>query len=474
MKKIMFLNPPFSAKQLYGDLSEGGSELPPLGIALLAAITRKNGYETSILDAAALKLNYDKTVERILESSPDVLGITSTTLTIHNAADIARMVKEKDSRIKIVLGGPHITSCPSETMSYFSEFDVGVVGEGEITVLELFRCFKDGLDLGDCKGLVFRNNNTAVFTGRRDFVEDLDKLPLPAWDLLPDMAKYYQPAADSLNRFPATLLVTSRGCPGQCVFCENSMFGARMRGYSAEYIVNMIEHLQKNYGIRDIFFEDDNFFAFKRRTKDFCRMLKEKKIDITFSVMGRADMVNPEILRSLKEVGCWQVGFGCESGSQKILDNINKNIKVEQIERALKMSREAGLKIKGLFMIANFGETKETIEETISFIKRVPMDDFHINCFTPLPGTAAARLAAHYGRFDPDWRKANMISPDNFIPNGFTYEEVLRYHKKVYRVFYLRPRIILYYLSKMIKSKELFLKVFRGMLAFAKYTILKK
>lgn len=473
MKKIMFLNPPFSARELYGDLSEGGSELPPLGIALLAAITRKNGYQTSILDAAALKLNYDSAFKRIIEESPDVLGITSTTLTIYNAASVASMLKKRNSKIKIVIGGSHVTSCPEDTMSAFPQFDMGVVGEGEITILELLKCFENNSDLNKCRGLVFRNGSKNVCTGRREFVGDLDQLPFPAWDLLPDLTQYYQPAADSLHRSPATLLVSSRGCPGQCIFCEKSMFGSRLRSYSAEYIVSMIEYLQKNFAIRDIFFEDDNFLVFRKGIKNFCRLLKEKNIDITFSIMGRVDIVDYEILKRLKEAGCWQVNYGCESGSQKILDNINKGIKVEQIEKALKLTREAGLRIKGLFMIGNFGETEETIKETLRFIKKVPMDDFHITCFTPLPGTLAAKQANRYGKFDADWKKANMASPDNFIPHGLTHEKLLYYHKKAYRAFYLRPRIMLYYFSKMMKDKNLFLKVLRGWFSFMRYTVFK-
>lgn len=471
MKKIMFLNPPFSAGQLYGELSEGGSELPLLGIALLAAIVRDHGYRTSILDAAALRLDHDTTVEKIIAESPDVLGISSTTITIYNASHIARMLKDKGSQMKIVIGGPHVTCCPDETMSVFPEFDIGVVGEGEKTILELLKCFETNSALNNCKGLMIRHNGSIMFTGSREYVEDLDQLPFPAWDLLPDLVKYYQPAADSLYRFPATLLVTSRGCPGQCIFCEKSMFGSKIRGYSAGYIVRMIEHLQKNYRIKDIFFEDDNFFVFKKRTKEFCDLLKEKKLDISFSVMGRADNVTPEILKMLKEAGCWQVGYGCESGSQKILDNINKNITIETLENALKMTHKVGLKIKGLFMLGNPGETRESINQTLQFIKRTPLDDFHIFFFTPYPGTQAAKMANSFGVFDPDWRKANLSTPDNFIPFGFTYEELLFWHKKAYRIFYLRPKIIIYFFFKMIKDRKLLKKIIKSAVSFMKYTM---
>lgn len=472
MKKMIFLNPPFSAEELYGDLAGGGSELPPLGIVILATLTRKNGYETKIIDAAALKLNYEATVKKILEESPDILGITSTTMTIYKAAKVAGMVKERNSNIKIVVGGPHITCCPEETMNLFPEFDVGVIGEGEITLIELLKYFENGLDLSSCKGIIFRNNNSIITTGRSEFIHNLDQIPFPAWDLLPDMVKYYQPAATSLNRSPATLLVTSRGCPGKCVFCDNSMFGNKCRGHSAEYIIGMIEHLQKNYGIKDIFFEDDNFFLFKKRNKELCRLIKEKKIDISFSLMGRVDMITPDVLLMLKDAGCWQIGYGCESGSQKILDTINKGITVEQIERALDMTRKAGIRIKGLFMIGNFGESKETIEETLRFIKRVPMDDFQVNCFTPLPGTPGAKLAHKYGKYDPDWRKANIALSENFIPDGLTREELSYYRKRAYRIFYLRPRIVFYYFLKMFKDKKMFLKILKGGVSLLKYVIL--
>lgn len=473
IRKILFLNPPFLAKQLYGDLAEGGSELPPLGMALLAAITRENGYESFIIDAAALKLTYQQTVEQIIDKAPDVLGITSTTITIYNAADIAKMVKKRNPNIKIVIGGPHLSACPRETMAAFPHFDVGVVGEGDITVVELLEYFNKIRDLSGCKGLIFRKNGELILTQEREFIENLDSLPMPAWDLLPDLVKYYQPAADSLYRSPATLLITSRGCPGQCVFCDNRMFGNKLRAHSAEYVIGMIEYLQKNYGIKDIFFEDDNFLVFTQRIRDFCKLLKEKKIGLTFSVMGRVDAVTPEKLRLLKSAGCWQVGYGCESGSQIILNNINKKVTIEQIKKALRMTKEAGLKIKGLFMIGNFGETKDTIRETLDFIKRVPMDDFHINCFTPLPGAAAYKTAHEYGKFDPDWRKASMIAPDNFVPHGLTCDDLLYYHKRCYKTFYLRPRIICYYLLKMMRSRKLFFKVLKGGIAFLKYTLLK-
>lgn len=468
MKKIIFLNPTLSLGDLYNDLGESGSELPPLGISILAAITRNLGYDTSILDALALRLSKEQTVKRILDMSPDYLGITSTTMAVFNAAEIASMVKEQDRSIKVLLGGPHLTAAPLETMERFGGFDVGVFGEAEHTVVELLSHLDSGKSLGSVKGLVLKQGKGAVMTERRPYIKNLDELPMPAWDLLPDLVKYYQPAADSLYRAPASLLITSRGCPGQCVFCEKSVFGNVCRSYSAPYVIKMIKHLIDNYGIKDLFIEDDNFLVFRNRLKEICRIIVDDKIDITWSCMGRVDMVDEEVLKLAKAAGCWQVNYGCESGSQKILDILNKKVTVSQIEKAIRMTRDAGINVKGLFMLGNFGETEETIRETLDFIRRVPLTDFHMTYFTPLPGTNAWKLAPSYGTFDPDWKRINMFNADNFIPSGLTRKQLDAYYKKIWRSFYLRPRIMFYYARKM-RDPLVRKKIVKAGLAFTKF-----
>ena len=468
MPKILFLNPPLSLEELYGNLAEGGSELPPLGLAILSAVTRNSGYETKILDATALKLNYKQTVNEILKENPNYLAITSVTISIFNAANIARSVKEKNPKIITIIGGPHLTAVPEETMQKFQEFDIGVIGEAEETIVELLNSLDKKKKLNNIKGLIIRNKNKLKKTIQRPFIKNLEKLPFPAWDLLPDLLKYYQPAADSLHRSPATLLITSRGCPGQCIFCDKKVFGNLIRGYSAKYVIDMIKYLQKNYGIKDLFIEDDNFLIFKQRTKDICELIIKENIDITFSIMGRVDVIDEQILHLLKKAGCWQINYGIESGSQKILDILNKGTTVEQNKKAILLTKKAGIKVKGLFMMGNFGETKETIKETLNFIKKTPMDDFHITCYTPLPGADAWYLAQKYGEFDSDWKKVSMFKADNFIPNGFTKKQLEKYYKKAWATFYLRPRIIFYY-TKKLKDKQMRRKIIRGGLAFLKF-----
>lgn len=472
MKKILFLNPTLSLEDLYNELGESGSELPPLGISILAAITRDLNYDTSILDSIALRLNKEQTVKRILDANPDYLGITSTTMAIFNAVGIASEIKKQNKNIKIILGGPHITAAPLETMERFDCFDVGVFGEGELTIVDLLAHLDKGKKLNNVQGLVLRKGKKAFMTERRPYVKNLDELPMPAWDLLPDLVKYYQPAADSLYRSPATLLITSRGCPGQCIFCEKSVFGTLCRSYSAPYVIKMIKYLIDNYGIKDLFIEDDNFLVFRNRLKEICKIIVDEKIDITWSCMGRVDMVDEEVLKLAKSAGCWQINYGCESGSQKILDILNKKVKVEQIEKAIRMTHDAGIGVKGLFMLGNFGETEETIMETFNFLKRVPLTDFHMTYFTPLPGTVAWQLASQYGKFDPDWKKANMFNADSFIPHGLTREQMDVYYKKIWRGFYFRPRIVWNYTKKM-KDPLLRKKIIKSGMAFTKFLFKK-
>lgn len=470
MSKILFLNPPQNLSELYNELGDAGSELPPLGLAILAAVTRDAEYNTKIIDALALKMTIEKTINAIIAEKPDYLGITSTTMSIYTAAEVAEGVHKTNPGIKIILGGPHITAVPEETMNVFPIFEIGVVGEAEDTIIELLNALDEGKSLSKVQGLIIRENCKIIVTDKRKPIMDLDRLPFPAWDLLPNLVKYYQPAADTMHRYPATLLITSRGCTGQCIFCDRSVFGNLCRCYSADYVIRMIKKLQQDYGIKELFIEDDNFLLFKKRLKEICERIISEKIDITWSCMGRVDTIDSELLKLMKKAGCWQINFGCESGSQKILDILNKGVKKEQIEEAIKMARKAGMDVKGLFMLGNFGETRETIEETLRFIRKIPLTDFHITCFTPLPGAAAYNLADKYGTFDKDWKKTNMFNADNFVPHGLTKEELEKYYKRAWMAFYIRPRIIVKYLGK-LKHPKIRKKVLKGGMGFVKFIL---
>ena len=462
MKKIVLVNPPLTLEERYGTLAKGGTSLPPLGLTTLAAVIKRNSIPVGIVDAAVLNLSYNDTVRDILKEEPNFVGITASTVSVHNAAKVARMIKETSSNMITLLGGPHLTAIPEQTMGMFPEFDIGVIGEGERTIITLLEALESREQLNKVPGIVYREGETIVNTGRVEFIQDLDTLPMDAWDLLPNFPFSYKSSVHKLGRWPTTSLITSRGCPFKCRFCDNSVFGRKVRGYSAGYLVDMIKYLQKKYGVKDVFINDDNFVMLRRRLVEFCDLIKKEKLDLTWGCYSRVDSVTEEILKIMKSAGCWRISYGLESGSQEILNFYRKNETLEQMERAIKWTKEAGIRSKGFFMMGNLLETEQTLRKTIDFAKRLPLDDFHATFLTPLPGSEIHSIADSYGTFDRDWKKMSMWFPV-FVPHDLSQKILEKYRKKAFLEFYLRPRIIISYL-KSIESltdvKKLLLGVY--------------
>lgn len=448
-KTIVFVNPPLSLEKRYGPLARAGSTAPPFGLCYLAALTRQQGLNTSIVDAQALNLEIQGTVAAILSFAPDYVGITVTTQLVISAIAVAEEIKKRNPGIIVIVGGVHVTALPKETLQDNPCFDFGVVGEGEETLIELLTALEEGKELKQVGGLVIRQPHNDVFlTEKRPFIRNLDELPYPAFDLLPNMGKYYRIATPSVDRLPALSLITARGCPGKCTFCDTSVHGHVPRAHSAEYVANLMTTLSKQYGAKSILFEDDNFLIFKPRLKELVKILKSRNSDLTWSCLGRVDMVDLETLEIAKSGGCWQVQYGIETGSQEILDFYQKGITPEQVENAVKITKKVGLKTKGFIMFGSPLETKGSIQATIDLIKRLDLDDMSITFFTPFPGSAIYNEVEKYGKFDRDWERMSFFDIV-FVPNGFTEEELRYWMKKAYRQFYFRPRILLSYLSRL-------------------------
>jgi radical SAM superfamily enzyme YgiQ (UPF0313 family) len=472
MGKILFVRAPTTLKEIYGELAEAGNESAPLGLATLAAITREAGFDSEILDCAALRLGYKDSVREILRRNPDYIGFTSTTVYIENTAKLAHYVKKLNKKIITMIGGSHFSALPGETLKRYKQFDLGCVGEGDITIVELLKALDSGKDLKNVKGLMIRDKGKIIFTGEREMVKNLDELPMPAYDLLPDIRKYYMPPANSLYRMPSASMVTSRGCPMKCTFCANVIFKNNCRAHSTDYVMRVIKYLYYEFGIREIQFYEDNFTAYRNRLIEICKRLIKEKLDLNWWCMGSVNAVNPEILNLMKKSGCWQIAYGCESGSQEILDNFKKGVSVEQIEKAVKWTKEAGIGTKGFFMVGNPLETKETMKRTVGFIKKLPLDDFHITYFTPLPGSEVYGKVDDYGEFEDRWDKLSMFHP-TFVPYGLSKKDIEKYYRKAYREFYLRPRTMLYILKK-LKQPALRKKIFKSGLSFFKFLVKKE
>jgi len=467
LKTIVFVSPPLTLRERYGVDRQSGGETMPLGLAFLAGVTRREGYETYIVDAEVLGLTPEGASEAIMLHNPDVVGFTAVTISVHHAATVARLIKNIDNKVITLVGGHHISAVPIETMKLFSEFDIGVLGEGEVTIVELLDALKNGRNLKDVKGLILREGDDFYLTGKRERLKELDSLPLPAWDLLPKISEYYCPPVHTVKKLPATNLVTSRGCPGQCVFCARTVYENKGTYFTAARVMEMIKDLYHNYGIREIQFRDDNFTVFRKRLLELCENLKEARLDLAWSCTGRVDTVTPETLKAMKEAGCWQIWYGIESGSQRILDLVQKGTTIEGIREAVGWTRDAGINPCGFFIIGHPGETKESINETIAFAVNLDLAECHASFMTPFPGSELYITYEKYGAFENDWKRLNGWTP-MFVPYGLTKEEMKYYSNKFHKRFFFRPKVIISYLFKIRSWKHLavYMQGFRALLSF--------
>jgi anaerobic magnesium-protoporphyrin IX monomethyl ester cyclase len=462
---VFFATPPISMEERYGSMAGAGSSLPSLGILFLAAVTRQHGFPTLLVDAAALNLNPDGLLARVAAARPDVLGLSATTFSIYHAAAFAVRVRALLPDITVIIGGPHVSAAPLETMERFPEFDLAVIGEGEETIVELLQALDSGSGFDTIPGIVMRRAGESISTGRRAFLSDLDTLPYPAWDILEGFPGDYPPATFKVRKLPAASLVTSRGCPNRCIFCDRSVFGSNCHAFSAEYVVGMIRHLVEQFGIREFSFEDDTFITFKKRLAAICQGIIGLGLQISWTCLGRVNSIDAETLALMKRAGCWQISFGIESGSQEILTTIHKNVTLEQIERAVALCRAAGILSKGFFIVGHPGETEQTLKQTLDFALELPLDDISVTMLTPFPGTEIYDRAAEFGEFDSEWSRMNLLNTV-FIPHGLTHEILEQYQRDMLKSFYLRPRIVLGYLRRLAANPAMIKGLAAGGRAF--------
>jgi radical SAM superfamily enzyme YgiQ (UPF0313 family) len=227
--------------------------------------------------------------------------------------------------------------------------------------------------------------------------------------------------------------------------------GEKYRSHSAENTIEMIDHLVKVYGIRDIMFYDDNFLLDRKRVTKICEEILRRNYKLSWSCLARTDIMPDDFFRFIKRAGCWQIAYGIESADQKILDNLKKRTTIEKVAEMIRKTNEAGIHSRGYFMIGCPGETLETMAKTTRFITESGLRDFHVTFCTPMPGAELFKTAEQYGQFDRDWKKLGFWEPA-FIPAGLTKQSLINNHRKMYRKFYLRPRVIARYILKFITS----------------------
>ena len=440
--KIVLLNPPYERiAKGYEFLRHITNRSPSLGLLHLAAMVREHGFSPEIIESDIAGLDEEAVVTRIVASAPKYLGITLFTVGVWSAASIARAVKKRLPKITIIVGGPHISSMGAGTIERFGEFEIAVDGEAEWILVKLLQALEAGQPPETVEGLILRQEQEIVSTPRAAELKSLDPLPLPAWDLLSNFPLAFQPAIFDFPGGKVATIAASRGCPFHCRFCDTSTFGARLRAYSPGRVVEIMGHLKERWGIGHIMFVDDLFLASRIRVMEFCDRLEEAALKMTWSCTARVDTVKPDVLQRMRAVGCWEISFGLETGSDDLLKQMDKAACVKSSEQAIQWASQAGIRTKGLFMLGYPGETEDSIELTRKFVRKIPMDMMNLSKFTPYPGSPIYRDLYGTNIRADHWEKMNGM---NFVwsPDGFSEEVLDQRYRGLLKSFYSQRRVL--------------------------------
>ncbi|MDD5145561.1 MAG: radical SAM protein [Candidatus Pacebacteria bacterium] len=422
-KKILLINainPVIEVEQRY----------PSLGLGYLASSLRKHFGK----DAFLFKI-IDRDIEKeIIAFSPDLIGISSVSQNFNLAKKYAEIAKTKN--IPVIAGGIHISMLP-ESLS--KDMDLGCIGEGEITVIEIMELFLEQgkfpkEELKKIKGICYEENGKIVLTEPRDLIENLDSVPFPAREILKIEKHSY--------------VFSSRGCPYRCVFCASSRYWARVRLFSAEYILKEIKELVEKYNVTLISFFDDLFIIDKERIEKLVSLLKKEKFygKVKFTCSCRANLVNDDIVKLLKEMGVVSVGMGLESGCEKTLNYLKGgSVTVKDNTRAIKILKEYGISADASFIIGSPYETKAEMLETYNFIKKNPLDLVDTYTLTPLPGTPVWEFAEKKGLVSKNmnWDLLNINFGQNpkdalILSEVLDRKEIWKIYKKFQRQRFFR------------------------------------
>ena len=380
----------------------------PLGLSYLAAVLEQNEYEVNVLDLQISNPTQEQLESELSRTNADIVGVTTSTLTYWPAVQVVKAAKKVLPDAVTMLGGPHVTALPEQTLNESPEVDIVVRGEGERTLLELAELISKGSleNLTNVDGVTFRRNGQIYNTHDRSFMDNLDELPHPAYKFFP-LEKY---SMAGKNYLP---IMTSRGCPFQCTFClASKMCGTRFRTRSPTKVLEELEWLRDTHH-GDVFaFYDDTFTVDKKRAADICDLMKTRKFDLPWDCRTRVDQINREILVKLRDANCKLVHFGVESGSQVMLDAMKKLTTVEKNAWAIKLAKEVGIGVAISVVVGYPGETEEMLQQTFNFIKKTKPDFVYVCQAIPYPGTELLDILNSKGwEVSTDWNRFDEQSP---------------------------------------------------------------
>ncbi|MDD1775207.1 MAG: B12-binding domain-containing radical SAM protein [Methanobacterium sp.] len=435
---VMLINP-YDENALKNAL---GFIAPPMNLMYLASSLEKESCSVKIVDDDLLQMGFEKVSEMAGKLNPQLVGVTATTSTIKSALKYVELVKNILPHSLTVIGGPHTTFMPSETLKSSENLDAVVIGEGEETMVDLANhSTKNSQNLDEVKGIVYRDlkSGNIKTTPERPLINDLDSLPFPARHLVP-FDSYGTPQKQTGG------IITSRGCVYNCNYCSSSLImGKKFRSRSPDNVVDEIEELINQYQISDIGFMDDTFMLNKKRADDIADEIKARGLDFSFVASSRVDRVDHSLLQNLKSAGLKTIYYGIESGSQRILDLMKKGITLKNAEDAVKSAKNVDLEVLTSFILGYPGETEEDMNKTIDFSTKLDSDYCQYSILTPFPGTPIYNELKEKDLIDNDeWDEYTVLKPVlKYDEMGLNKNMVERKLAIAYLKYYARPKYLL-------------------------------
>lgn len=391
--KVCLIFPPVG-----GDIrKELAAIFPPHGLLCIASCIERAGHQVSVIDCIVDEIGYSELEDRIRKFSPDVVGVSILSANRFAGFECAKIAKKIDRNLTTVFGGAHATWYDKEILEHYPDIDIVVRGEGEETFIDLI----ETSNKKDVLGITYRDDCKIVQNSDRPSIKDIDSIPFPAFHLV-HMERYFVRAKihEKFLRNPASMIMIARGCLAKCTFCSTPGIWKGIRVHSPEYVISNIEYLHKNWGVKDVLICDDTFPLSEKWFNEFYIAFKEKDIDLTFRCLSRVNVVDKEILTKMKELGCYFVQYGIESGSDKVLKRVKKGINVDQVRKAFDATHKAGI-MSGMFLMVGFPEEDlSDIYETLKLARSLNSYDLYMGVTMILPG---AELWREMGGKDNPW-----------------------------------------------------------------------
>jgi anaerobic magnesium-protoporphyrin IX monomethyl ester cyclase len=423
----------------------------PISLTGSAAVLEQRGFEVKIWDCVVENVDTPRLRQDLLDFQPGLVVVNTGTPSIENDLGIAAQIKSWLPEAAVGAMGIHVSVLPAESLQTEPSLDFMVRREPEYTIRDLALAVRNGEDLGGVLGLSYQRDGQVRHNKDRGMIENLDDLPFPAWHLInPD--HYRLPFSG--RRF--LLVSPSRGCPWHCLYCVNKPYhGGRLRQRSVGNVVDEIQWLTERHGVDEFLFWTESFTLDRDFAMAVCDEIIARGLKVGWVCNSRVDQVDRELLQKLHEAGCWMIGYGIESGNQRILDLIPKGSTLRQSRDAVRWAKEAGLQVTAHCVLGFPGETVGTMADTIDFAVDLDVDFAQFYCVVPLPGTPLYRIAERNGWLSStDWRffeqNSSVLCTETLTP-----EQVMEWRERAYRRFYLRPRAVVKTMWRLRSMAEL-------------------